>query len=45
MLYKLGGTIIAFGIMCADSKSLVIPLVIVLFGAFLVKIGERSEEK
>lgn len=45
MLYRIGGTVIAFGVMCADSRSIVIPLVIVLFGAFLVMLGEGSEEK
>ena len=39
MLYKIGGTIVAFGVMCADSRNLLIPLTIVLIGAFMIVLG------
>lgn len=44
MLCKIGGTIVAFGIMCADSRDLFIPISIVLLGMLLVVIGERRSD-
>lgn len=44
MLCKIGGTIVAFGIMCADSVNVFIPLSIVLAGMLLVVIGERRSD-
>lgn len=41
MLCKIGGTIVAFGIMSADSVNVFIPLSIVLAGILLIVIGER----
>lgn len=45
MLYKIGGTVVAFGVMCADSANLLIPLSIVLIGALMVVIGAKGAEK
>lgn len=44
MLYKIGGTVIAFGVMCADSANVLIPLAIVLVGALMVIIGSKGVE-
>lgn len=41
MFEKIGMTITAFGIMCADSRNLLIPVVIVAVGMLMVMIGER----
>lgn len=45
MLYKIGGTVIAFGVMCADSLNVFIPLTIVLIGALMVVVGSKGVEK
>lgn len=45
MFGKIGATIVCFGVMCADSANLLIPVVIVLFGAALVAVGEWRKEK
>ena len=41
MFEKIGMAITAFGVMCADSRCLLIPVVIVAVGMFMVMIGER----
>ncbi len=41
MFEKIGATITAFGVMCADSECLLIPLGIVAVGMLMVMIGER----
>ena len=41
MLEKIGAVVTAFGIMCADSRCLLIPVAIVAVGMFMVMIGER----
>lgn len=43
MFEKIGAVIVAFGIMCADSANLLIPVAIVAVGAFLVMVGEGRE--
>ena len=41
MFEKIGAVVTAFGIMCADSRNLFIPVAIVAVGMFMVMIGER----
>lgn len=41
MFEKIGMTITAFGVMCADSRCLLIPVAIVAVGMFMVMIDER----
>lgn len=41
MFEKIGMAITAFGIMCADSRNLLIPVAIVAVGMLMVMIGER----
>lgn len=41
MFEKIGMAITAFGVMCADSRCLLIPVAIVAIGMFMVMIGER----
>lgn len=41
MFEKIGMTITAFGVMCADSRCLLIPVAIVAVGMLMVWIGER----
>lgn len=45
MLGKIGAVVTAFGIMCADSEILLIPVVIVAIGMAMVVIGEGGEAK
>lgn len=44
MFEKIGMTITAFGVMCADSRCLLIPVVIVAVGMLMVMIGERRSD-
>ena len=41
MLEKIGAVVTAFGIMCADSEILLIPVVIVAIGMTMVIFSER----
>ena len=41
MLYKIGAVVICFGVMCADSRNVFIPLSMVLVGAIMMMISER----
>lgn len=44
MFEKIGAVVTAFGIMCADSRNLLIPVAIVAVGMFMVMIGERRSD-
>ena len=40
MFEKIGGMIVALGVMSAESKNVLIPFAVVLIGMVLVAIGE-----
>lgn len=44
MLCKIGGTIVAFGVMCADSECLLIPIGIILVGMFIGILGMEDQK-
>ena len=44
MFEKIGMAITAFGVMCADSRNLLIPVAIVAVGMFMVLISERRSD-
>lgn len=45
MLCKIGTGLIVFGVMCADSESVLIPLGIILIGVFVSICGLEVKQK
>ena len=44
MLIRIGITLVCLGLMMADSKSLVSPVIVIAIGALLIAIGRRPED-
>lgn len=43
MFYKIGALVICFGVMCADSRNVFIPLSMVLAGAVMMLMSEGGK--